>query len=316
MYIFRIAMATDWKGRSIISLRDFDKKDVDLVLQQSKKMDTLLQKHGVLDAARGKVLATLFFEPSTRTRLSFETAMSRLGGKVIGFSGTEGTSVSKGETLSDTIQTAARYSDVMVMRHPLEGSARRASEISPVPVINGGDGANQHPTQTLLDLYTILKSKGRIGSLAITMVGDLKYSRTVHSLGYALAMFKGVKLNLVSPKELRMPSHYVDELSASMTIRETENLASAVKDSDIVYVTRIQRERFPDPQEYEQLKGSYVINRSVIARARKGVMVMHPLPRVDEISTGVDSLEQAAYFEQARNSIPVRMALLKLVMGV
>ncbi|NOQ55268.1 MAG: aspartate carbamoyltransferase [Nanohaloarchaea archaeon] len=308
-----------FKGQSIISIRDLSKPDILLILERAKKIEQMLSDNpkSTLDIAKDKVIASLFFEPSTRTRLSFETAINRLGAKVIGFSGTEGTSVKKGETLKDTALTVAQYADMIVMRHPLEGSARYVSEVTGIPVLNGGDGANQHPTQTLLDLYTIIKNKGAISGLTITMVGDLKYGRTVHSLAYALSLFDNINLVLVSPDELKMPAYLIDEIKekSGMKITETSEISDAALNSDIIYVTRIQKERFPDPAEYHRLKNAYIIDKGLMSMAKKDTIVMHPLPRVDEISTDMDSMDNAVYFNQAGLGVPVRMALISLLLG-
>ncbi|MCK5289888.1 MAG: aspartate carbamoyltransferase, partial [Candidatus Aenigmarchaeota archaeon] len=273
-----------FKGRSVISIRDLSVDEINTVLDRAEKIEVMMSENplNLLDIAKGKVIASLFFEPSTRTRLSFETAMQMLGAKVIGFSGTEGTSLTKGETLKDTALTVAQYADLIVIRHPLEGSARFVSEITGIPVINGGDGANQHPTQTLLDLYTIRRKKGKIEGLTVAMVGDLKYGRTVHSLAYALSLFDNIKLIFVSPEELRMPRYLVDELSAKPNIEivELPEISGKVLNSDVIYVTRIQKERFPDPQEYHRLKSAYVIDADLMKNAAEDTIVMHPLPRV------------------------------------
>jgi len=304
------------KGRDIITTNSLSKADIEQILSNAEKMQEILEKGGS-DLLKGKVLATLFFEPSTRTRLSFESAMHRLGGSVIGFSGQEGTSVKKGETLADTIRTVDQYCDVIAMRHPVEGAAELAAEFASVPVINGGDGAHTHPTQTLLDLYTIKKEKGKIKGLKIALSGDIKYSRTAHSLAYALAMF-GVDMVFVSPPELRMTKDFKSELKRDfdVNIEEKEKLAEVVGDVDVLYVTRIQRERFPAPEEYEKVKGAYKIDKELLKKAKKGMIIMHPLPRVDEILPEVDSTEHALYFKQAYYGIPVRMALLAGVLGV
>ncbi|MCK5451892.1 MAG: aspartate carbamoyltransferase [Candidatus Aenigmarchaeota archaeon] len=308
-----------FKGRSVISIRDLSVDEINTVLDRAEKIEVMMSENtlDILNIAKGKVIASLFFEPSTRTRLSFETAMQMLGAKVIGFSGTEGTSLTKGETLKDTALTVAQYADMIVIRHPLEGSARYVSEVAGIPVINGGDGANQHPTQTLLDLYTIRRKKGKIEGLTVAMVGDLKYGRTVHSLAYALSLFDNIKLIFVSPEELRMPKYLVDELSAKPNIEivELPEISSKVLNSDVIYVTRIQKERFPDPQEYHRLKSAYVIDAQLMENAAEDTILMHPLPRVDEISGDVDSLKSAVYFNQAGYGVPTRMALITLLLG-
>nr|BAL55846.1 aspartate carbamoyltransferase catalytic subunit [uncultured Acetothermia bacterium]BAL58842.1 aspartate carbamoyltransferase catalytic subunit [Candidatus Acetothermum autotrophicum] len=297
---------SDWQGKDIISIRDFSRDQIEDILshaQQIRPDPALLQ---------GRVMASLFFEPSTRTQLSFSTAMQRLGGRVIGFAGTESTSVVKGESLQDTVRTVERYADVIVMRHPLEGSARFVADTVAIPVINAGDGANQHPTQTLTDLFTIQKFQGRLDNLKIGLVGDLKYGRTVHSLATALTRFRQIELRLISPPNLRMPPAILHELDGVIPYSETEELD--VRGLDVVYVTRIQKERFPDIEEYEKVKGAYVITPKVCELLKPSAILLHPLPRVDEIALEVDSLPHAKYFDQVQNGVPVRMALLKLVL--
>ncbi|AEH24437.1 aspartate carbamoyltransferase [Pyrococcus yayanosii] len=306
----------EWKGRDIISIRDFSKEDIEFVLETAERLERELREKGHLEYAKGKILATLFFEPSTRTRLSFESAMHRLGGAVIGFAEASTTSVKKGESLRDTIKTVEQYSDVIVIRHPKEGAARLAAEVAEIPVINAGDGSNQHPTQTLLDLYTIKKEFGRIDGLKIGLLGDLKYGRTTHSLAEALS-FYDVELYLISPELLRMPRHIVEELrERGVKVKETSDLEAVIGELDVLYVTRIQKERFPDEQEYLKVKGSYQVNLAILAKAKENLKVMHPLPRVDEIHPEVDGTPHAIYFKQVFNGVPVRMALLGLVLGV
>ncbi|ASJ17270.1 aspartate carbamoyltransferase [Thermococcus chitonophagus] len=306
----------DWTGRDVISIRDFSKEDIEFVLSTAERLERELKEKGHLEYAKGKILATLFFEPSTRTRLSFESAMHRLGGSVIGFAEASTSSVKKGESLRDTIKTVEQYSDVIVIRHPKEGAARLAAEVAEVPVINAGDGSNQHPTQTLLDLYTIKKEFSKIDGLKIGLLGDLKYGRTVHSLAEALA-FYDVELYLISPEMLRMPKHIVEELKErGVKVYETSDLEAVIGELDVLYVTRIQRERFPDEQEYLKVKGSYQVNCKVLEKAKEELRVMHPLPRVDEIHPEVDKTKHAIYFRQVFNGVPVRMALLGLVLGV
>ena len=264
---------------------------------------------------KDKILATLFFEPSTRTRLSFLSSMEQLGGKVMGFATAGMTSIKKGETLWDTIKMAQAYADVIVLRHPLEGSARLAAEASSKPIINAGDGANQHPTQTMLDLYTIQKVKGKLTNLNIGMLGDLKYGRTVHSLVIALSHFNP-KFYFIAPKELQMPQAYLDDLKEKKIKFVTEsNLMKVSKQLDILYVTRIQKERFADPIEYEKFKGIYKLDTSLLPHIKKDLKIMHPLPRVDEIDKSLDETDHAVYFDQAANGIPVRKALLALILG-
>lgn len=285
------------------------------VLDRAKQMQEMPseKKRAFL---QGKTVATLFFEPSTRTRLSFETAAQNLGANIIGFSSKKTTSAEKGETLSDTIKMVESYADIIVMRNPVDGSARRAAEISSKPVVNAGDGSNQHPTQTLLDLYTIQKAFGRLDDLNIGMVGDLKYGRTVHSLAIALKNFENINLFLVSPESLKMPANILEDCCKKMRIRESSELESILPELDVLYVTRIQKERFPDPLDYEKVKDAYIIAPELLKKAKKKLKIMHPLPRVNEISTAVDSTPHALYFEQAANGIPVREAVLEIVSRV
>jgi aspartate carbamoyltransferase catalytic subunit len=299
-------------NRDIVSIRSFTREEIDYILEVSKTMEPLAEKGS--DMLRGKVLAELFFEPSTRTMLSFQTAMYKLGGNVIGFAEPGVSSVWKGETLADTVRVVESYSDVIVLRHPLEGAARFAAEYARVPVINAGSGAEEHPTQALLDLYTIRKAKGRIDGLNIVLMGDLRYGRTVHSLAYALSLYD-VKLRLISPGLLKMRSEVIEDIKDRIEVSEHTDLMEVLPDADVLYVTRIQKERFPDLGEYEKVRGSYVIDLEVLKKAREDLIVLHPLPRVDEISVEVDSTPFAKYFEQARNGVIVRMALLALVLG-
>ncbi len=297
--------------RDIISIRDLSKKDILALLEAAER----LEEKPMPELMRGKVLATLFFEPSTRTRLSFMSAMERIGGSVIGFENPALTSIGKGETLWDTIKMVENYADLIVQRHPVEGSARLAAEASSVPVINAGDGSNQHPTQTLTDLYTIKKEKGRIDGLTMGFVGDLKFGRTVHSLCLALGHFK-VRMFFIAPESLQMPESYLREMDEKGIAYEMEeSLQKAVKELDIIYMTRIQKERFPDITEYNKLKGTYQIDKSLLAYAKKDVRIMHPLPRIDEIKRDLDETENAAYFRQAGNGIPVRQAVIALISG-
>jgi aspartate carbamoyltransferase catalytic subunit len=305
----------DLKGKDIISLSSLKKAEIEYILDKAEKYEQVLKKGGS-ELLKGKILATLFYEPSTRTRLSFTTAMQRLGGKVLGFSGTEATSVAKGENLSDTIRTVESYADVIAIRHPVEGSAKLASEVSKLPIINCGDGAHSHPTQTLLDLYTIKSIKGKISGLKIALSGDLKYGRTVHSLSNALAMF-GANMVFVSPEQLKMPKDFTSALKKKYGINVVEetSLDQVIKNIDVLYVTRIQKERFPDPEEYEKVKGTFKVDLDLLTKAKKDLKIMHPLPRVNEIDYGVDNTEHAKYFQQAYNGVPVRMALLASVLG-
>ena len=299
-----------FKKKHIISMRDFSREEIDAVLKRAESLEKKVNP--VL--LRGKVLANLFFEPSTRTRLSFETAMKRLGGEVLNLGSVEASSLVKGETLADTIRIIQNYSDVIVMRHPREGAARMAASISEVPVINAGDGAGQHPTQTLLDLYTI-KRESSLRNLKIAMVGDLKYGRTVHSLTYALSLY-GAKIYLVSPEQLRMPDEIKKDLTErGCNVAETQDIADVVNYVDVLYITRIQKERFPDPTEYKKIAGSYRVTIDTISNAKKDMIIMHPLPRVDEIDPTIDETPHAKYFKQAYYGVPVRMAVLSLLLG-
>ena len=300
----------DFKNKDVISINDFSKADLLHILKVAKTMEG--KRDNLL---KGKILATLFFEPSTRTRLSFAGAMEGLGGEVLGFDSAAASSVKKEETLWDTAKMSEHYCDVIVIRHPVEGSARLAAEATSKPVINAGDGANQHPTQTLLDLYTIQKVKGKLDNMNIGMLGDLKYGRTVHSLTTALSHFNPT-FYFIAPSALQMPETYLDELKEKGIKFVTESsLTKVSKKLDILYVTRIQKERFPDPVEYEKYKGFYKLDKKLLPRIKKDLKIMHPLPRVDEIDKSLDETEHAIYFEQAANGIPVRKAILALVLG-
>jgi len=305
----------NFKGKDIISIKDFSKKEINYILSHSEKMVPYAKGEKCTDILKGKVLSSFFFEPSTRTRLSFESAMNRLGGRVIGFADPTATSQKKGESLADTIRMADSYSDVIVIRHPQEGAARLAAEFADVPVLNAGDGAGRHPTQCLLDLFTILIEKKKIEKNNIVLLGDLKYGRTVHSLAYALSLF-GTELTFVSPENLKMPKEVVQECrELGVEPKHTSNLEKAIKDADILYVTRIQRERFPDAEEYNRVVGTYRVDNDLLKQAKENLIIMHPLPRITEIHPEVDKTPHALYFKQAFNGIPVRMALLSLVVG-
>ncbi|MCJ7714658.1 aspartate carbamoyltransferase [Candidatus Bathyarchaeota archaeon] len=299
-------------GRDIISIEDFSRKEIDYILQVSQKMEPVATKGS--DLLKGKILATLFFEPSTRTRLSFEAAMLKLGGSTIGFADADISSVKKGETLSDTIRTIENYAEAIALRHPLEGSARLAAEFSNVPILNAGSGAEEHPTQALMDLYTIKKEKGKIDNLKIALVGDLRYGRTVHSLACALSLYN-IELFLISPESLRMRKGLVNSIKNKISIIEDKNLEKILPQIDVLYVTRIQKERFPDPAEYSKVKGVYKIGINTIKAGKENLILLHPLPRLDEISAEIDKTPHAKYFQQVRNGIVVRMALLSLVLG-
>jgi aspartate carbamoyltransferase catalytic subunit len=303
------------KGKDILHGNQFTKKDIDTIIQNAAQFEKELKKKDSLSLLKGKVLATLFFEPSTRTRLSFETAMQRLGGSVISMASAESSSAAKGETVADTARTVSQYADVIVIRHPRIGSAKEAADAADVPVINAGDGAGQHPTQALLDVYTIYKELGSLKKLSVSMVGDLKNGRTVHALVELLALF-GAKLYFVSPSLLKMPEEITLRLKEKgIEIIETEDLLEAAFGSDLLYVTRIQKERFTDPAEYERVKGSYVVDQKFLDSVKKKLTIMHPLPRVDEINPEIDTYPGAAYFRQVRNGVFVRMALLAMVLG-
>lgn len=297
--------------KSLISIHDFTKEEILHILDVAKEFEQNKSQRILQD----KVVATLFFEPSTRTRLSFETAANRLGARVIGFSDAGNTSVSKGETLKDTIKMVSNYVDIIVMRHPLEGSARYASEVASVPVINAGDGANQHPSQTLLDLYTIRQTQGRLDNININMVGDLKYGRTVHSLLQAMSHFSP-KFTFTAPEELKMPKEYKDFLDKKgIPYTERLELDKGISDTDILYMTRVQQERFSDPMEYEKVKNVYSLTASMLDGAKPNMKILHPLPRVTEISQDVDDTPHAYYFKQAENGMYVRMAIIAYLLG-
>jgi len=303
------------KGKDILHGKQFTKKDIDAIMTNAASFEKELKKKDALSLLKGKVLATLFFEPSTRTRLSFETAMQRLGGGVISMASAESSSAAKGETVADTARTVAQYADAIVIRHPRIGSAKEAADAADIPVINAGDGAGQHPTQALLDVYTIYKELGSLKKLSVSMVGDLKNGRTVHALVELLSLF-GAKLYFVSPSILKMPEEISTRLrEKGIAIVETEDLIEAAFASDLLYVTRIQKERFTDLSEYERVKGGYVVDNKFLDSVKKKLTIMHPLPRVDEINPEVDSYPGAAYFRQVRNGVFVRMALLAMVLG-
>ncbi len=304
--------AFNFTDRDIISIRDFTREEIDYMLEVAETMEPLAKSGS--DMLRGKILATLFFEPSTRTRLSFEAAMYKLGGGTIGFAEPEAASITKGETLADTMRVVESYSDVIVLRHPLEGAARFAAEYAGIPVMNAGSGAEEHPTQALLDLYTIRKERGTIDGLNVAFLGDLRYGRTVHSLAYGLSNYD-VRLYLMSPDLLRMRREILDEIKGKIEIVDDTDLEEAIPELDVLYVTRIQKERFPDLGEYEKVRGSYMITIDTLKRAKEDSIVLHPLPRIDEITPEVDMTPHAKYFGQVWNGVVVRMALLGLVLG-
>ncbi|HUL31539.1 MAG TPA: aspartate carbamoyltransferase [Thermodesulfobacteriota bacterium] len=306
---------TNLKGKDILHGNQFSKSDIDRIMKVALSFEKELKKKDSLALLKGKILSTLFFEPSTRTRLSFETAMQRLGGGVISMASAESSSAAKGETVADTARTVSQYADVIVIRHPRIGSAKEAADAASIPVINAGDGAGQHPTQALLDVYTILKESGSLKNLTVSMVGDLRNGRTVHALVELLALYKG-RLYFVSPANLRMPEEITSNLKQKgIWVEETEDLGKAASESGLIYMTRIQKERFTDLAEYERVKGSYIIDGKFLGKLGKKITILHPLPRVDEISPEVDAYPGAAYFRQVGNGVFVRMALLAMVLG-
>ncbi len=303
-----------FKGQHIISMTGFSRERIDHILNTAEKMEAIARGEKRSELLEGKILAVLFFEPSTRTRMSFETSILRLGGNVLNLGSVDASSISKGETLADTIRVVDGYADAVVLRHPKEGAAQLASEFSRVPILNAGDGAGHHPTQTLLDLYTI-KRESYLEGLKIALAGDLKYGRTVHSLCYALSLY-GAQITLISPKELCMPDEIINDIVArGAKIIEKDSIEDAIDDVDVLYMTRIQKERFPDPSEYHKVASRLKITVESLKNVKEGMKIMHPLPRVDEIDAKVDITPHACYFKQAFYGVPIRMALLGLVMG-
>lgn len=300
------------KNKSLVSINDFSKDEILRIIELAAEFEANPNQ----PLLQGRVIASLFFEPSTRTRLSFETAINRLGGRVIGFSDANATSTTKGETLKDTIIMVSNYADLIVMRHPLEGAARYASEQSRVPVVNAGDGANQHPSQTLLDMYSISKTQGHLDNLKIAMVGDLKYGRTVHSLLMAMSYFNP-KFYFVAPRELKMPVEYKEFLNQKgIQYEEHREMTDILAEVDILYMTRVQKERFSDLIEYEKVKNTYILRNSMLDGTKPNLRVLHPLPRVNEIATDVDANPKAYYFRQAENGVYTRMAIIASILGV
>lgn len=296
--------------KNIISIKDFTREDIEYILDEASKLEDIAKSKEVCEELKGKILGCMFFEPSTRTRLSFETSMKRLGGECIGFSSSGSSSVSKGESIADTAKMFEGYSDALVIRHELEGVSKFISDIVDVPVINAGDGSSQHPTQTLLDLYTIKKVFGSIDNIKIALIGDLKYGRTVHSLANALGLYNNIELYFAAPKELRMPQEVLHDLNKNnIAYTEVDSVEEVIDEVDVLYVTRIQKERFGDIEDYLKIKGAYIINKKMLEG--KNLIVMHPLPRIDEIASDVDDTKYNKYFEQASNAVPVRMAILK-----
>lgn len=300
------------KHKSLVSINDFSKEEILKIMDIAADFESNPQQQ----VLAGRVIASLFFEPSTRTRLSFESAINRLGGRVIGFSDTSNTSQSKGETFHDTISTISNYCDMIVMRHSVEGAARYASEVASIPIVNAGDGSNQHPSQTLLDLYSIKKTQGTLDGVKVMLVGDLKYGRTVHSLIQALSHFNA-KIILVAPEELALPAEYIHFMKEKgMEYIETRDMMKHIKEVDIIYMTRVQRERFSDLMEYERVKDAYVLRQWMLAGTKENMKILHPLPRVNEINTDVDDMPQAYYFQQTRNGVFTRMAIISYLLGV
>ena len=303
-----------WYGKDIISVKQFSRSDLEYIFGVAHEMHEMVSRVGTFDLLKGKILANLFYEPSTRTSSSFTSAMERLGGSVIPINEVRYSSVAKGESLPDTIRTLECYADVIVLRHPETGSAALAAQYARKPIINAGDGIGEHPTQALLDLFTIREELGKIDGLTVTMLGDLKYGRTVHSLARLLSLYS-IRLHYVSPEILRMPKEIIEELPRTMPQSEHTTFDSVLPQSDVLYVTRVQKERFADEADYESVKGSYVITSEIMKAAKDDMIVMHPLPRVGEISIEFDSDPRAAYFRQMEYGLYVRMALLAMVLG-
>jgi aspartate carbamoyltransferase catalytic subunit len=301
------------KKKDLISITDYTREEYLRIMELAGEFE----KNPNQNLLAGKVVASLFFEPSTRTRLSFESAINRLGGKIIGFADSDNLSVKKGETLHDTIRMVSSYADLIVIRHPLEGSARYAAEISPVPVLNAGDGANQHPTQTLLDMYSILKTQHTFDNLNIFIVGDLKYGRTVHSLLMAMSQFENPIFNFIAPDELQMPQEYKLYLrEKGIRFFEHKEFTEIISEADIIYMTRVQKERFSDPIEYEKVRNVYILRNAMLNNTKPNLRILHPLPRVNEIHPDVDKNEKAYYFEQARNGVFTRQAIIAHTMNL
>jgi aspartate carbamoyltransferase catalytic subunit len=301
-------------GKDILSTQEMEKDEIEVVLEQAARFESMCQEQPKLDILSGRILATLFYEPSTRTRMSFESAMHRLGGDVISAaSAAKTSSAAKGETLADAARVLSGYADVIVQRHPDIMSAQDAAQGATVPFINAGNGSHEHPTQALLDLYTMQKERGELDGLHIALVGDLRYGRTVHSLAQALRHWD-VTLTLVSPPSLKMSNMIVTSVKSKIAVSETEDLEATMKECDVLYVTRIQRERFKDPADYDKVKGTYVITRKLVNQTNPDMTIMHPLPRINEIATDVDGLPGAAYFRQADNGVFARMAIMAAVL--
>ncbi len=303
-----------WYGKDILSVKQFSRSDLEYIFAVAHEMHQMVDHVGTFDLLKGKILANLFYEPSTRTSSSFTSAMERLGGSVIPINEVRYSSVAKGESLPDTVRTLECYADVIVLRHPETGSAALAAQYASKPIINAGDGIGEHPTQALLDTFTIREEMGVIDGLTVTLLGDLKNGRTVHSLARLLSLYN-VRLNYISPEILRMPAEIIEELPRTMAQKEFKNLEDALSDTDVLYVTRVQKERFASEEEYESVRGSYVITPELMKAAKQEMIVMHPLPRVGEISMDFDADPRAAYFRQMEYGLYVRMALLAMVLG-
>ncbi len=310
-----MAMSSDFYHRDIVSAKEFTRQSMERLFDETDSLTTEMNRAGILSTCKGSLLATVFLEPSTRTRLSFQFAMTRMGGQVIDFGLAEAASVAKGETFEDSMRMVDGYGpNVIVVRNKETGSARLAADVCKAPVINAGDGSNEHPTQALLDLYTIRKVRGSIAGVKIGMMGDLAHSRTTASLSYVLDKYSGVEIVFIAPKELQIRAEVTSSL-AHAKLSMADDCDQVIESLDFLYVTRLQKERFSDPREYERLKGSYLLNRAFLAKHSKVPFIMHPLPRVDELNKDVDEIPQAKYFEQARNGMYVRAALLKQVLN-
>jgi aspartate carbamoyltransferase catalytic subunit len=303
----------NFTGRDIVSIRDFSREEIDYILDMTDVVEPMARQGS--HALDNKIMGTLFFEPSTRTKLSFESAMYKYGGKCLGFAEPKVSSVQKGENLADTVRVVESYADILVIRHPLEGAARLAAQFSTVPVINAGTGAEEHPTQAMLDLYTLRKELGKIDGLNVALAGDLRYGRTVHSLAYALSLYD-INLYLVSPPSLRMRKEVLEDVSTRIKAQELEEVSKIIPQVDAIYMTRIQKERFGSLEDYEKVRGSYMLTAEDLKAAKPGMIVMHPLPRVDEIAFSVDNTPHSKYFKQVWYGLLVRMSLLGLVFGV
>lgn len=303
------------RGNDLISVRDLEKADIELLLRRAEEMDNTLNAGRTLSTLREKIVATLFFEPSTRTKMSFQTAAKRLGAQIINFTSVEASSMKKGETLADTLRMVDGYSDLLVMRHAAEGSARFGAEICQHPLINAGDGGNQHPTQTLLDLFTIRKMKGKIQGLSVFLVGDLKYARTMRSLLYGLGMF-GAQITLIAPEGLEMDPKMVEEVRERFGANIVQKSSLELTGADVAYICRIQKERFADPYEAEKVQKKFRITMDALKGVKDDLTILHPLPKIDEMDPAIDSTKFARYFEQAKLGVPMRMAIIAEIMGV